>query len=82
VRSQAKDRDGATDQHLPGKDALALFHPGDVAQGFDLVLTRPALGREQCIQSIGIGPRIGVRYDLAAFLVIGSVRDPPLDLVR
>jgi len=81
VRPQGKNSDGASDQHLAREDALALLHPGDVADGFDLVLTRPTLRRKQFIQSIGVGSRIGVGYDLAAFLVVGGVGDAPLDLV-
>ena len=81
MRPNAKDRDRAGDQHLARENALTLLYPCDVAHGFDLVLARPVQGSAQSIQSIGVSPRIGVGYDLAAFLVIGGVGDPPLDLV-
>jgi len=82
VRPQTKDRDGATDQHLAREDALTLLHPGEVAHGLDLVLARPALRREERIQTIGVSARVGVGYDLAPILIVAGVGDAPLDLVR
>src|ERR1035438_9378467 len=55
-------------------DALALLYAGDIGHRFDLVLTRPALWREQRVQPVGVGARIGVRHDLPALLVVGCVR--------
>ena len=82
MRPQADHDDRAGDQHLAREKAFALLHPGDVVHGLDLVLARPALRREQRIQSIGVGARIGVGYDLAPFLVVRGVGNAPLDLVR
>ena len=82
MRQQTKDRDGTGDQHLARDDAITLLYTRDVAHGLDLVLTRPALGREQGVEAIRVSARIGVGHNLPAFLVVGGVSDPPLDLIR
>ncbi len=82
MRPNAKDRDRAGDQHLARDDALALLHPGDVIHRLDLVLPRPALGREERIQPVGVSARIGVGYDSTALFVVAGGRESPPDLRR
>src|SRR5439155_683807 len=60
---------------------FACLCSGDVAPRFDLVFAGPALGSKQCVQSICISARTSVWDDLAAFLVLCRVSDPPLDLI-
>src|ERR1017187_2188884 len=81
MRPNSKDRDCAGDQHLTRDDALALLYAGDIGHRLDLVVTRPALWREQRVQPVSVGAAIGVGYDLTALLVVGCVRNPPPDLV-
>ena len=81
VRPQTDDRDGAGDQHLAGDDGLTLLYAGNVVHRLDPVVARPALGREQRVQPIGVGAWIGVGYDLPAFLVVRSVGDAPPDVI-
>ena len=80
-RPQPNDGDRACNQDLARDKAFALLHPGDVVQSLDLVRARPALGREEGIQPIGISARIGISYDLAPFLVVRAIGDPPLRVV-
>src|SRR5664280_2662960 len=82
MRPNAKDRDRAGDQHLAREDALALPYAGDIGHRFDLVLTGPAMWREERVQPVSIGAGIGVRHDLTALLVVGCVGNPPPDLLR
>jgi len=49
MRPNAKDRNRAGDQHLTRDDAVALLYVGDIGHRLDLVLTGPALGREECV---------------------------------
>jgi len=51
-------------------EAFAFLYSGNVVHRVDLVLARPALGREERVQPIGISARIGIRYDLAPSLVV------------
>src|ERR1035441_5031423 len=81
MRPNAKDGDRAGNQHLARDDALALLYAGDVGHRLDLVLTGPALWREERVQPVSVGAAIGVRHDLTALLVAGCVRNPPPDLV-
>src|ERR1035438_2577615 len=81
MRPNAKDRDRAGDQHLARDDALALLDAGNIGHRLYLVLTGPALWREQRIQPVSVGAWIGVRHELTALLVVGCVRNPPPDLV-
>ena len=81
VRPKTDDRDSAGDQHLPGDDGLTFLYSGDVVHRLDPVLARPALGSEERVQPIGVGARIGIRYDLPALLIARSVGDAPPDVI-
>src|SRR5215469_17356305 len=42
-----------------------------------LVVAGPALRAHQDIETVGVGTRVGIRYDLPAGAVVGGVRYPP-----
>ena len=55
---------------------------GDVVHRDRLVTTGPALRADQRVETVGVGARVGVRYDLPAGAVVGGVGHPPQNLVN
>ena len=49
-------------------EAFAFLYSGNVVHRVDLVLARPALGREERVQPIGISARIGIGTTWPRFL--------------
>jgi len=79
----AKAVDGhlAGNQDLSGNDFGVALGTSDVVHRDRLVAASPALRAHQRIQTVGVGTRVGIRYDLPAGAVVGGVRYPPQNLV-
>ena len=82
VAAQPRDRHGGRNQHLAGDDRLSPFHAAERRYGRDRVLARPSRRREELVQPVRIGARIGKGQDDSAPAICGGAHHAPLDQRR
>jgi hypothetical protein len=80
MRTQAKDRQLTSDQHL--RYDLLVCTSFEIRTGMNGVFPGPARWGEKRIQPIRIGPLIRIRHNLATgrLLSFGGVYHPPFNL--
>ena len=82
VAAQPRDRHGGRHQHLAGHDRLAPLHAAERRHGRDRVLARPARRREEFVEPVRVGARIGEGQDDAAPAIVEGAHHAPLDQRR